>query len=181
MVISLLLIAIVLVVLLTDHSKDVSSRRGRVAFLFLFLFAVCSFVALGIGGSLFPDGYVFKESPESQCEIVALLDEPGALGTRFLLLGEVDGKPYYYYATESSDGIEMKHVSAENVYIVRRDDETPHMEKWVAHPYFKDLSTLIYAFPDTDSCYVVVVPDGDFPSELSFLPSWAAIKKSRPD
>ena len=91
--------------------------------------------------------------------IIAMKDNQGLTGDRFIFSGHIENELQYYYAAESSQGILVKKVPASQTYI-RYDSTNPHIEEYRS-TRFNHWYTWIYAANFHNKNYnIIYAPEG---------------------
>lgn len=137
---------------------DPDGLLDGIAYLFLsivfggLVFLICFVIAIKIGEQI-PSDYELQRSEK----IVALKDSRATHGSFFLGSGSVDGELHYYYATDTSQGYRIKHVDADDCYLLF-DNDKPRVEYYKVKRFEKKWH-YIYAVP-SGHYYNIYVPNG---------------------
>ena len=118
--------------------------------------AVSIIVAILIFAVVPQEEFVYEQS--SEVPIVALKDNQGVVGTRFLFSGVTKSELNYYYAVESEYGIYIDKVSASSSHI-RTDETNPRIQTYSCRG-FKHWATWLYAVPLRVDYHIIYVPEG---------------------
>ena len=113
-----------------------------------------------------PRDWVLERDDSKTLELVALSDSPSKeTGSRFLIPGD----DYYNlcYATETEDGLRIREISKDKLFVLRRENETPHMEVYYGKD-FKNGSYYWLTVPIGKTFYVFVIPDGNYEDAVGF-------------
>ncbi|MBR3130958.1 hypothetical protein IKG31_00055 [Candidatus Saccharibacteria bacterium] len=91
--------------------------------------------------------------------IIAMKDNQGLTGERFIFSGHVESELHYYYAAEEAQGISVKKIPASKTYI-RYDSTNPHIEEYRSTK-FNHWYTWIYAANFHNKNYnIIYAPEG---------------------
>ena len=91
--------------------------------------------------------------------IIAMKDNQGLTGDRFIFSGHVENELHYYYAAEEAQGISVKKIPASKTYI-RYDNANPHIEEYNTTSFNHWYTWLYAANVGNKTYYIVYAPEG---------------------
>jgi len=128
------------------------------AFIGIVVAIVCGLVSLVLTAVIVPaNEYHIEQVRETP--IIALRDNQGVVGNRYVFSGRVESELYYYYATEESRGITVRKVKASESYI-RYDNDNPRIIKFES-TNFEHWYTWLYGINLRTRGYnIIYAPEG---------------------
>lgn len=156
-------IVFIILAIYTFREYEVFTSIVLCALYLLLIALICGMINVVVGCAIENDDNM-KYKMESDNKIVALKDTQNINGVHYIRSGYISEDLYYYYAVQTEMGYKTEKVHSNDVYI-KYTDENPHVEKYVSD--FADDYMYLFAFPQTNTKYIIYCPEGTISTEFN--------------